>query len=125
MQIFTNADEAHAAQVLHSLDLEDCFEGVICFETLNNSSSESKYNGILCKPSIEAIQAAIKIADIDPEKTVRRQALLLVFLLSRKLDQFPINFLASYENEKLEHFLHNRENLLVKTYPFPSPDLFR
>lgn len=35
MQIFTNADETHVAQVLSKLDLEDCFEGVICFETLN------------------------------------------------------------------------------------------
>ncbi|XP_022922553.1 uncharacterized protein C24B11.05 [Cucurbita moschata] len=68
--IFTNADKGHVAQVLHRLDLEDCFEGVICFETLNDQSSESKSNGILCKPSIEAIQAAIKITDIDPKKTI-------------------------------------------------------
>ncbi|RWR95134.1 HAD-like domain-containing protein [Cinnamomum micranthum f. kanehirae] len=33
--IFTNADKAHVAQVLSKLGLEDCFEGVICFETLN------------------------------------------------------------------------------------------
>ncbi|XP_022146352.1 uncharacterized protein C24B11.05 isoform X2 [Momordica charantia] len=68
--IFTNADKAHAAQVLHRLALEDCFEGVICFETLNNPSSENKCHGILCKPSIEAFQAAIIIADIDPGKTI-------------------------------------------------------
>lgn len=35
MQIFTNADKDHVAQVLSKLGLEDCFEGVICFETLN------------------------------------------------------------------------------------------
>ncbi|XP_050946292.1 uncharacterized protein C24B11.05 isoform X1 [Cucumis melo] len=77
--IFTNADKAHAAQVLERLDLEDCFEGVICFETLNNNNNnnpslERKCNGgngiILCKPSIEAIQAAIKIADTHPNKTI-------------------------------------------------------
>ncbi|XP_038875945.1 uncharacterized protein C24B11.05 isoform X2 [Benincasa hispida] len=79
--IFTNADKAHAARVLERLDLEDCFEGVICFETLNNNNNnnnnplslESKCNGngiILCKPSIEAIQAAIKIADTHPNKTI-------------------------------------------------------
>lgn len=34
-QIFTNADKAHASQVLSRLGLEDCFEGIICFETLN------------------------------------------------------------------------------------------
>ncbi|CAK9311425.1 unnamed protein product [Citrullus colocynthis] len=76
--IFTNADKAHAAQVLQRLDLEDCFEGVICFETLNNNNNpslESKCKGngngtILCKPSIEATQAAIKIADTHPNKTI-------------------------------------------------------
>lgn len=34
-QIFTNADEVHALKVLRILGLEDCFEGIICFETLN------------------------------------------------------------------------------------------
>ncbi|XP_027174958.1 uncharacterized protein LOC113774595 [Coffea eugenioides] len=33
--IFTNADEAHATKVLSRLGLEGCFEGIICFETLN------------------------------------------------------------------------------------------
>ncbi|KHN31046.1 Hypothetical protein glysoja_020344 [Glycine soja] len=33
--IFTNADHAHAVKVLNRLGLEDCFEGIICFETLN------------------------------------------------------------------------------------------
>nr|XP_019709969.1 uncharacterized protein C24B11.05-like [Elaeis guineensis] len=33
--IFTNADKVHAAKVLSKLGLEDCFEGIICFETLN------------------------------------------------------------------------------------------
>ncbi|VFQ71261.1 unnamed protein product [Cuscuta campestris] len=33
--IFTNADKDHAVKVLRILGLEDCFEGIICFETLN------------------------------------------------------------------------------------------
>jgi len=96
--IFTNADEAHAAQVLDRLGLEDCFEGVICFETLNpppldlddcmdmpegdailagNSPevdavglSFSSKSRVLCKPSVEAIEAAIQIANVDPKKTI-------------------------------------------------------
>ncbi|KAK9157276.1 hypothetical protein Scep_003850 [Stephania cephalantha] len=35
--IFTNADKAHSTQVLKRLGLEDCFQGIICFETLNSS----------------------------------------------------------------------------------------
>ncbi|KAH9312139.1 hypothetical protein KI387_027174, partial [Taxus chinensis] len=107
------------------LGLEDCFEGFICFETLNPSSSTfysindsensmlspgeladnnaSKFtdlcsvqsndntdgveafpcdspmskspvsqigNRILCKPSLEAIESALKIANADPKRTV-------------------------------------------------------
>ncbi|MED6210243.1 hypothetical protein PIB30_062354 [Stylosanthes scabra] len=33
--IFTNADKVHAVKALNRLGLEDCFEGIICFETLN------------------------------------------------------------------------------------------
>nr|GMD45053.1 suppressor of disruption of TFIIS [Ipomoea batatas] len=33
--IFTNADKVHAIKVLRILGLEDYFEGIICFETLN------------------------------------------------------------------------------------------
>lgn len=91
------------AQVLDRLGLEDCFEGIICFETLNpplepvdfmdvpdgdaflagdspevdaiglaggTSLSFSSKSRVLCKPSVEAIEAAIQIANIDPKKTV-------------------------------------------------------
>ncbi|KAJ6808666.1 uncharacterized protein M6B38_165005 [Iris pallida] len=98
--IFTNADEAHVVRVLEKLGLEDCFDGVICFETLNPSfapidednknaadprapdehgffsesesdtdAAESKAT-ILCKPSVEAMKAAIRIANVDPKKTI-------------------------------------------------------
>lgn len=98
--IFTNSDKAHAATVLKKLGLEDCFEGVICFETLNpppeehvhgeknadghvdqydsdtdGSSSTGSDNPtsrkrILCKPSLESMEAVIEIAKLDPKKTV-------------------------------------------------------
>ncbi|KAL5538175.1 hypothetical protein UlMin_042799 [Ulmus minor] len=87
--IFTNADMAHAAQVLNKLGLEDCFEGIICFETLNppledtlappeaaparaivDKKIHSSNSKILCKPSVEAIEAAVRIAMVDPKKTI-------------------------------------------------------
>ncbi|KAK4282639.1 hypothetical protein QN277_013993 [Acacia crassicarpa] len=80
--VFTNGDQAHATQVLKRLGLDDCFEGVICFETLNppknvNDADDIAENGgfsskslILCKPSVEAIEAAIRIANVDPKKTI-------------------------------------------------------
>ncbi|KAK7337609.1 hypothetical protein VNO77_18192 [Canavalia gladiata] len=93
--VFTNADQAHAHEVLNRLGLKDCFDCIICFETLNppgytdvptdnhalawtnsfNSEGDQIESGslppkthILCKPSVEAIQAAIQIANADPRK---------------------------------------------------------
>ncbi|KAF3540274.1 hypothetical protein F2Q69_00018271, partial [Brassica cretica] len=88
--IFTNADRVHAAKALKKLGLEDCFEGIICFETLNpthtNAASEifdivghfdlSEPVGtlpktpIVCKPSESAIEKALEIANIDPNRTL-------------------------------------------------------
>ncbi|EPS62697.1 hypothetical protein M569_12094, partial [Genlisea aurea] len=92
--IFTNADKDHAAKVLCRLGIEDCFEGIICFETLNPrekmaaASDEPEIFNIvqhldrgssfgllpptpvLCKPSESAIEMALKIANIDPHRTL-------------------------------------------------------
>ncbi|KEH29063.1 haloacid dehalogenase-like hydrolase [Medicago truncatula] len=110
--IFTNADKVHAVKALSRLGLEDCFEGIICFETLNpihknsvsddeddiefvgsTSTSNSASNTqifdiinhfaqpnpslvvlpktpIICKPSEFAIELALKIANINPQRTL-------------------------------------------------------
>jgi putative hydrolase of the HAD superfamily len=95
-KIFTNGDEVHAAKVLQRLGIEDCFEGIICFETLNPPSfatevaNESKIfdiedyfakinpgvelpkTPILCKPNIDAMELALKSSNINPQRTVNR-----------------------------------------------------
>ncbi|URD89300.1 Haloacid dehalogenase-like hydrolase family protein [Musa troglodytarum] len=95
--IFTNADEEHAAEVLRKLGLEDCFQGIICFETLNplppSSSSDQERKAevfdivghfshptdgvelprtpVLCKPSVDAMEHALRVAGIDdPQRTM-------------------------------------------------------
>ncbi|KAL2667600.1 hypothetical protein AAZV13_01G077600 [Glycine max] len=113
--IFTNADKVHAAKALSRLGLEDCFEGIICFETLNpihkstvsddeddiefvgsRTTNPTTCNGsgtsqifdiighfaqpnpgavlpktpIVCKPSENAIELAIKIANLNPQRTL-------------------------------------------------------
>ncbi|XP_052174284.1 uncharacterized protein C24B11.05 [Diospyros lotus] len=107
--IFTNADGAHAAKVLSRLGLKDCFEGIICFETLNpihkttvsDDEDDVKFVGptsatkssnqifdiidhfsqpnpgsalpktpIFCKPSEDAIEQALRIAKINPQRTL-------------------------------------------------------
>ncbi|KAJ3676394.1 hypothetical protein LUZ60_003806 [Juncus effusus] len=90
--IFTNGDKIHAIKVLKRLGLEDCFEGIICFETLNppvkideetpqifdiikhfslpEPGVELPKTPVLCKPSFESMDFALKIANIDPQKTI-------------------------------------------------------
>ncbi|XP_021753922.1 suppressor of disruption of TFIIS-like [Chenopodium quinoa] len=70
--VFTNSDKAHTARVLNKLGLGDCFEGIICFETLNHQDNNEPISKshILCKPSVEAIEAAISIANLDPKRTI-------------------------------------------------------
>ncbi|XP_021888394.1 uncharacterized protein LOC110807553 [Carica papaya] len=110
--IFTNADKIHSVKVLSKLGLEDCFEGIICFETLNPTHKASvsddeddiEFVGlappakndvqsgeifdilghfaqpnravalpktpIVCKPNEDAIDKALKIANINPQRTL-------------------------------------------------------
>ncbi|KAH9324971.1 hypothetical protein KI387_005149, partial [Taxus chinensis] len=81
--IFTNGNKAHASEVLSRTGLEDYFEGVICFETLNSYPKTAENcndwdttisvipkASILCKPSIEAIECALCIANADPQRTI-------------------------------------------------------
>ncbi|KAL8167885.1 hypothetical protein V2J09_009384 [Rumex salicifolius] len=93
--IFTNADRIHAVKALKRLGLEDCFEGIICFETLNPSQKKTTcYNNaqeifdivehfrqqkpsstlpetpVVCKPSDYAIEQALKAANLDPHRTI-------------------------------------------------------
>ncbi|KAJ4891852.1 Haloacid dehalogenase-like hydrolase (HAD) superfamily protein [Raphanus sativus] len=93
--IFTNADKLHAARALERLGLEDCFEGIVCFESLNSTNRDNIHNNdeifdiitylssghenspsglpktpIVCKPSETAIVKAIEIANIDPQRTL-------------------------------------------------------
>ncbi|KAI3447702.1 hypothetical protein Pfo_004367 [Paulownia fortunei] len=111
--IFTNADKVHTIEALNRLGLEDCFEGRICFETLNpthksaasddeddieflgSTQPSNATNGspeifdiighfshpnagssglpktpIVCKPSESAIERALKIANIEPHRTL-------------------------------------------------------
>ncbi|KAE8661101.1 hypothetical protein F3Y22_tig00116939pilonHSYRG00240 [Hibiscus syriacus] len=109
--IFTNADKVHAAKALIKLGLEDCFEGIICFETLNpahkttvsDDEDDIEFLGsavvarspevfdiighfaetkapcgtstlpktpIVCKPQEYAIELALKIAKLNPQRTL-------------------------------------------------------
>ncbi|KAK2642596.1 hypothetical protein Ddye_024359 [Dipteronia dyeriana] len=95
--IFSNADKVHVAKVLKKLGLEDCFEGIVNFESLNPENTSNSDDGhepkdllcrsgsnteivagdsqllktpILCKPFEDAFEQAFNIANINPQKTL-------------------------------------------------------
>lgn len=77
--------------MLKRLGIEDCFESVICFETLNPTSNADDSVGtdvaehieqpitgavipktpVVSKPFEQAYEEAFKIENIDPQRTVR------------------------------------------------------
>ena len=92
-QIFTNGDMVHAVRALQRLGLEDCFDGIICFETLNQpcpppcdgepeildiaghfagfgSIDDLPKTPVLCKPNVDAMEEALRIANVNPHKAV-------------------------------------------------------
>ncbi|XP_006649838.1 uncharacterized protein LOC102711513 [Oryza brachyantha] len=92
--IFTNGDKDHAVRALKRLGLEDCFEGIICFETLNQPCPSAPCDGeanafdiaghfsrsgaadelprtpVLCKPNVDAMEEALRIANVNPHKAI-------------------------------------------------------
>ncbi|GMN24120.1 hypothetical protein TIFTF001_000423 [Ficus carica] len=95
--VFTNADKAHAARALSRLGLEDCFQEVISFETLNPTYNEKmpistnpntrifdideyvkQPNGdlvlpktpVVCKPFEGAFEKVFEIAKINPQRAL-------------------------------------------------------
>jgi putative hydrolase of the HAD superfamily len=71
--IFTNSDRIHAMKAMTRLGIEDCFDQIICFETMNPKLSKSTRPGefpVLLKPSIDAVKLAFRVADVDPHRTL-------------------------------------------------------
>ncbi|GJN08307.1 hypothetical protein PR202_ga26213 [Eleusine coracana subsp. coracana] len=90
--IFTNGDMVHAVRALQRLGLEDCFDGIICFETLNppcppcdgepkifDIAGHFARNGgvdelpktpVMCKPNVDAMEEALRIANVNPHKAI-------------------------------------------------------
>lgn len=86
--------------MLKRLGIEDCFESVICFETLNPTNNAEDSVGaeetehieqpntgamvpktrVVCKPFELAYEEAFKFANIDPQRTVRS------LLLTREIE---------------------------------------
>ncbi|XP_047983795.1 uncharacterized protein LOC125224438 [Salvia hispanica] len=70
--IFTNSDRIHAMKALDRLGIRDCFDKIICFETMNPGlwKPASMEHPVVLKPSMEAMRIAVDAADVDPRRTL-------------------------------------------------------
>lgn len=78
--VFTNADRAHAHRVLDALGVQDCFHGLISFESVQDGASDAAgadgasdpaeaataLKRVVCKPAAEAFRRALALAGLDP-----------------------------------------------------------
>ena len=71
-------------KVLERLGLEDCFEEIICFETMNpnlfGATTRPDEHPVVLKPSLTAMDVCIRAANVDP-----RRAVILLFIFIFKL----------------------------------------
>lgn len=68
-------------KALDRLGISDCFEQIICFETLNPNlpnSTRPDQHPILLKPSLDAFKIAIDAANLDPHRTVSSKINLII-----------------------------------------------
>ncbi|KFK27474.1 hypothetical protein AALP_AA8G388400 [Arabis alpina] len=70
--VFSNGDDTHVTKALKRLDIEDCFERIISFETLNPKIHDSCVSDslICCKPAEIAFEKAFDIAQLNPYTTL-------------------------------------------------------
>lgn len=135
--IFTNADKVHAAKVLSRLGLEECFDGIICFETLNqpdeNTSSDERTSfikasifdnllrpspnfelpktSILCKPSESAMIHALKIANIEPQRTIFLDDSIRNIQAGKRIGLDTVLVGASLRVDGADHVLESVHNI--------------
>ncbi|CAI9108134.1 OLC1v1007662C1 [Oldenlandia corymbosa var. corymbosa] len=119
--VFSNANDAHVAKVLSRLGLEDCFEGIITFETLNPSHNSSVPNEddvselpkipVVCKPFAEAFETVFKVADIDPEKTVFFDDSIRNLKTAKSLGVHTVWVGSSHRTNGVDHALESIHNV--------------
>ncbi|KAH1145399.1 hypothetical protein GYH30_041245 [Glycine max] len=135
--VFTNSDKVHASRVLHRLGLEDCFERVISFETLNSSNEDgNEYKPsstgifdfyeyirrpdsdillprtpVVCKPFQDAFEKVFDMADIDPQRTLFFDDSLRNLQTGKSLGLHTVMVAASRRATGVDHALESIHNM--------------
>ncbi|KAG5376335.1 hypothetical protein IGI04_040931 [Brassica rapa subsp. trilocularis] len=76
--VFSNGDEVHVMKSLKRLGIEDCFERIISFESLNPKVNETEVSlenylpeiPVICKPAEIAFEKAFDIGQLNPHTTL-------------------------------------------------------
>ncbi|XP_058748632.1 uncharacterized protein C24B11.05-like [Vicia villosa] len=134
---FTNADAGHAKRVLKRLGLEDCFERIISFDTLNPSDGISPPNyknsdeifdfceytrrpdsdmvlpktPIICKPFENAYEKAFELANIDPQRTLFFDDSLRNLMTAKRLGLHTVAVGTSVRSTGVDHALESIHNI--------------
>ncbi|CAN1231260.1 Uncharacterized protein C24B11.05 [Linum grandiflorum] len=128
--IFTNADKAHAEKALTRLGLEDCFEQILCFESLNdptkgketvdedsteifdiNAGLSLPKTPVVCKPFDEAYLEVFKLASINPHRTVFFDDSLRNIQTGKRLGLHTVRVGTSSRTEGVDHALESIHNI--------------
>ncbi|XP_062084990.1 suppressor of disruption of TFIIS-like [Humulus lupulus] len=131
--IFTNADKNHAARALSRLGLEDCFQDIICFETLNPNYKEvmpavsndeielgpSSNNGdsalpktpVVCKPFDNSFDEVFKMLKINPQRAVFFDDNILNIQTGKKLGLTTVWVGCSHRIAGVDYALESIHNI--------------
>ncbi|CAN6559536.1 unnamed protein product [Malus baccata var. baccata] len=111
--IFTNLDKAHAATVLKRLGIEDCFESVICFETLNPTPTVLMIllTPVVSKPFEQAYEEAFKIANIDPQRTLFFDDSIRNLQTAKQCGLHTVLVGTSHRTKGVDHALESIHNM--------------
>ncbi|KAL2328768.1 hypothetical protein Fmac_022195 [Flemingia macrophylla] len=137
--IFTNADTNHAVRALKSLGLEDCFERIISFDTLNSSNNTNPFEKdgsesarifdfcehiqrpdsdmvlpktpVVCKPFDDAFEKVFKLADIDPQRTLFFDDSIRNLMTAKRLGLHTVVVGTSIRTTGVDHALESIHNM--------------
>nr|KJB09446.1 hypothetical protein B456_001G142800 [Gossypium raimondii] len=109
--IFTNSDRVHAVKVMKRLGIEDCFDQIICFQTLNPNLSESKC--VVLKPSTDAIKIALHVARVDPPRTLFLDDNVQNISAGKTLGLWTCLVVSNFLNKKNYSFKMHESNIIV------------
>ncbi|XP_065878520.1 uncharacterized protein C24B11.05-like [Euphorbia lathyris] len=135
--VFTNADKNHAARALSRLGLEDCFETILCFETLNDTNKgtdpidesnveifdinehsaapdagiELPKSPVVCKPFEEAFTQVFNIASIIPNRTVFFDDSIRNLQTAKRMGLTTVWIGSSHRSEGVDYALESIHNI--------------